>query len=187
MVIEPFFTSKQEYREYAKKIRADLDIPFISKKICENLKNQDFFKFSQNILAYFPMKNEIDIKELFEDTTKNWYLPKVEPNKSLFIYSYKFGDPLVKSKHGVYEPIGDTVEVDPDKIDVAIIPALMTDHNGYRLGYGAGYYDRFLPGLKKDCIKITLIPEELIADSIPFERWDIPVNKIITPYNTFYV
>lgn len=179
--------SKNEYRKYAKKLRANLDMAQISHDICKMLQKQDFYS-SKNILCFYPFGNEVDFRELYKDTSKNWYLPKVLLSpKGLVIHPYQNGDSLVKNSFGVYEPCCDEILTDIYKIDIAIIPALMADKNGYRLGYGAGFYDRFIPGLRKDCLKITAVPEELFIDSLPFDHWDIPVNKIITPegvYNT---
>ena len=179
MNLAHFFKTKQEYREYAKQTRTKIDLKRISEQICQNLKEQDFYKSAKNILGYFPLKTEIDIRELFKDETKHWSLPKVKSDKTLLIYPYKDGDVLAKNKYEVCEPINSLV-IDPKDIDIAIIPALMADMNGYRLGYGAGYYDRFIPLLRGDCIKITLIPDELVINSLPHDEWDMPVDKIIT-------
>ena len=184
------FKTKKEYREYAKRARLELDINTISQEICDNFKRQDFFRFSKNILSFYPFNNEINLIELYKDNSKNWYLPRVDMySRGLIIHKYQYGDTLVKNKWRVYEPYEGQEVVDPAIIDVAIIPALMVDKKGHRLGYGAGFYDRFIPGLRKDCLKIVPIPEELIVESLPHDHWDIPVDKAITQehlYNLRY-
>ncbi|HMO60441.1 MAG TPA: 5-formyltetrahydrofolate cyclo-ligase [Ferruginibacter sp.] len=60
---------------------------------------------------------------------------------------------FAKSSFGVYEPVNGT-EVYPSEIDMVIVPLLAFDKSGYRVGYGKGYYDRFLARCRKDCIKI---------------------------------
>lgn len=177
--------TKTEFREYAKHLRDDLDIVKISKEICENFQKQNFFKYSENILSFYPFNNEINLTELYKDSSKNWYLPRIEYPRSLVIHKYTYGDTLVKNKWGVSEPCCDLEEIDLHKIDIAIIPALMADKSGTRLGYGAGFYDRFIPGLRKDCLKIVPVPEELFVEALPADNWDIPVDKIITQSNIY--
>jgi 5-formyltetrahydrofolate cyclo-ligase len=176
--------TKQDFRKYAKDLRSRLDVSRISTEICDNFKNPDFYKFSKNILSFYPFNNEIDLRELYKDNSKNWYLPRVDSDsRGLIIHRYQDGDTLIKSKWGVYEPFDEQKIVDPAIIDVVIIPALMADKYGFRLGYGAGFYDRFIPGLRKDCLKVVPVPEELFVESLPRDHWDIPVDKIITQKN----
>lgn len=173
--------TKQEFRDYVKNLRQEIDISAISFKIFNILQNQDFYSFSKNILSYYPFNNEIDLREMFKDNLKNWYLPRlIMESRSLIIHSYRYGDVLVKNKCGINEPPDDNDLIDIHKIDVAIIPALMADKKGNRLGYGGGFYDRFIPGLRKDCLKIVPVPEEFFIDELPTNHWDIPVNIVIT-------
>ena len=173
--------TKPECREYAKNVRSNLDIAQISSEICNNFQQQDFYKFSENILSFYPFNSEVDLRELYKDASRSWYLPRVDmESRGLIIHQYRDGDSLVKNKWGVYEPYEGLEEVDPAQIDIAIIPALMVDKRGIRLGYGAGFYDRFIPGLRKNCLKIVTVPEELFVKKLPCDHWDIPVNKVIT-------
>ena len=63
-------------------------------------------------------------------------------------------------------------------IDLVIVPALAVDKNNYRLGYGGGFYDRFLRD--KSVTKIVCIPKELIVESVYPEKFDIPVDIVVT-------
>ena len=65
-----------------------------------------------------------------------------------------------------------------NNIDLIIVPALCCDKNGYRLGYGGGYYDRFLKDYKG--IKVVCLPKQLIFDTIYHEVHDIKMDYIIT-------
>jgi len=180
------FETKKEYRDFAKKLRAELDIEKISFEICENIKNQDFYKKSKNILGFYPFNSEISLVELYKDDSKNWFLPSVEiSTKKLFIHPYKYGDKLVENKYKTLEP-QTPKENSFEKIELVFIPALMANKNGYRLGYGAGYYDRFLPSLKDFCIKTSPLPEELFTENLPSDDFDIPVNIIITEKRVYY-
>ena len=67
--------------------------------------------------------------------------------------------------------------VSPDIIDLVIVPALMVDKKGYRLGYGGGFYDRFLNKFKVKTI--TCIPEIFVVDSLPYDDFDVKIDEII--------
>lgn len=174
------FKNKKEYRNYAKNLRANLDIQKISFLICENIKKQEFYKKSQNILGFYPINSEINLTDLYKDRSKKWFLPSVGAStKELFVHPYKYDDKLVENKLKVPEPIT-AKENDLEKLDLIFVPALMADKYGYRLGYGAGYYDRFLPLLKNSCLKVVPLSEELFIEKLPCDEFDIPVNILVT-------
>lgn len=180
------FKTKQEYREYAKNIRDNLYMASISAKICDIFQNQDFY-IAENILGFYPFNNEVDLTPLYSDKSKSWFLPKVEySNRSMTIHSYMKGDHLHKNRWGILEPF-DNEELDLKRIDIAIIPALVADRHGNRIGYGAGFYDRFIPGLRTDCLKIVPVPEELLQETLPSDHWDIPVDMIITQNQVYKI
>ena len=66
----------------------------------------------------------------------------------------------------------------PGELEIVIVPALTYDMNGYRLGYGGGYYDRYLHGIP--ALTLGLARERLIRDELPIEPHDIPVKRIVT-------
>ena len=96
------FQTKEEYRQFAKKMRASLDISHISNAICDILTSQKFYVSAENILIFYPFGTEINLKKLYTDTGKKWTLPRVENNfKDIVIHKYKIGDDLVKNKWGI--------------------------------------------------------------------------------------
>ena len=79
---------------------------------------------------------------------------------------------------GLMEPLDSTHVVPPEELDFIVVPALAYDKTGYRVGYGGGYYDRFLSRTQAYTVGITR--EKLMMDSVPREDHDIPVNCIVT-------
>ncbi len=179
--------TKKSLRVKAKKLRTILDMEYISNEIVNILKHQDFYTKASNILSFYPMDSEINLTKLYFDKSKNWYLPKMDmKNKSLYVYPYN-NNKLKKNKWGVVEPFADEKPVSPLDIDMIILPALMVDKKGFRLGYGAGFYDKFMPLLKDNCLKIAPIPQELLLQELPYDEWDKKADIIITQSKVYYV
>ena len=166
--------TKQELRIWAKEKRKTRD-KSIDKILVTKLKNTKEYKSATNILLYYPLPHEIDLSALLEDEEKQFYLPKIE-NDNLLCCPYKSGDELCISCFKTSEPL--SLPVKKTEIELAIIPALCADKNNYRLGYGGGFYDRFLKDFEG--VKITCLPQNLIVKTVFPEHSDIPVDFIIT-------
>ncbi len=181
------FIAKKSLRIKAKELRKSLNIEDISNKIVNIIERQSFYTKVSNILSFYPMDTEINLTKLYFDKSKNWFLPRVDmKNKILYIYPYH-NNKLEKSKWGVLEPIPSEKPANPKNIDIAILPALMADRSGFRLGYGAGFYDKLLPQLKEDCLKIVPIPQELLIKKLPCDEWDKKANVIVTQSKVYFV
>lgn len=87
---------------------------------------------------------------------------------------------LALNPYGIPEPI-DGIEVPARKLDVVFVPLLAFDEKGHRVGYGKGFYDRFLAECKPDVVKIGLSFFEAEANEIPNNDTDIPLDYCITP------
>ena len=90
------------------------------------------------------------------------------------------GDELVPSGYGPREPAART-PVDPAEVDVVVVPGLAFDREGYRVGYGGGYYDRFLSRLSERTVRIGLCFKEQLLESVPHGPADQRVDIIVTP------
>ncbi len=167
---------KIDLRANAKEIRKNLNMDGVSKQLVTKLRNHSFYKNAVNILLFYPLKNEVNLLSLLEDN-KSFYFPRVSGN-DLLVCPYNKGDKLEKSSFNVLEPCSSPVN--PKILDLIIVPALLVDRSGYRLGYGGGFYDRFLAEYSTDKNTICLMPKQLIVDKLPVEKFDIPVKEIIS-------
>lgn len=88
---------------------------------------------------------------------------------------------MVKNGFGVPEPQANTEEIAAQDIDLVVVPMLSFDENGQRLGYGKGYYDKFLSGVRPDCLKVGVCFENgKSTEKLPAEAHDVPLDYVIT-------
>lgn len=163
-------------RTKIKSLRKTLDLEQKSKILVDKIKQTNLYKNSSNIMIFYPKKYEINLLNLLEDD-KNFYLPRVN-GENLEVCPYKINDELKKSNFEIFEPI--TKSIDPSILDLVIVPALAVDKNGNRLGYGCGYYDRFINNYSQYFKTITAIAEEFFYEKIPANKYDKPINIVIT-------
>ena len=119
------------------------------------------------------------IISILQGRDKNIIIPKVVSNSQLSHYLLTDATKLKSNQRGLLEPING-IEVKPKKIQVIFVPLLAYDCYGARVGYGKGYYDRFMSKCDDKCIKIGLsffLPEEKIFISPS----DIKLNYCVTP------
>ena len=166
---------KKELRKWAKEVRNTLDMGKISLELARELSMTDEYKNAENIMIFYPKENEANLLSLLKDKSKTFYLPKIE-RESLLCCPFSDGDELCLSCFNTKEPLTEACE--KDLIDLVIVPALACDKNNYRLGYGGGFYDKFLKDTR--AVKIACLPKELIIETIYPEDFDIKIDKIIT-------
>lgn len=167
--------TKIELRNNAKHIRKTLDIKSISEKIVENISALEIYQKAQHVMIFYPIGHEVNLLALMNDD-KQFYLPKVDGDQ-LLVCPYKKKDKLLVSDFKTHEPT--TEPVNPDILDVIFVPALVVDKHFNRIGYGGGFYDRFLSKKAPNATKIVAIPSALTIEKIPEENFDEKINVII--------
>ena len=149
----------------------------------ENLINSIFFSRSETIGVYYPILNEVQTFRIINksiSTKKKICIPKLINNEIIFFSITNLID-LIVGKYNIKEPIihenNKCIE-----IDTVITPGIVFDRFGYRIGYGKGYYDKFLNQFsKKSIISIGLGYDfQLISDIITHEHHDVKLDAIIT-------
>jgi 5-formyltetrahydrofolate cyclo-ligase len=108
-------------------------------------------------------------------------LPRIE-GAALVPVPYAPGDPTTTTPFGAEEPVGGT-PLDPSSIDVIGVPGVAFDRRGARIGYGGGYYDRFLRGLRAFTVGLVF-GLQVLDEDLPAGRFDLPVDAIVTEEET---
>lgn len=176
-------TDKQILRKYYKTIRSNIiDRPKKDQAIFKQVINNCLIQDSSLILIYFSTKDEVDTKELikfFLSSHKSVALPKVVDQAIIFYYITSIND-VKTGRFGIKEPISDN-KVSDYSNSVCIVPGICFDKNNYRIGYGGGYYDRFLKHYKGYKIGITY--SECVVNEIAVESHDIQLDMVISSSN----
>lgn len=139
--------------------------------IVEKFQSSDVYKTAKIIGVFMPMPFEFDITKLFGDQTKHFVIPKTLPNRQMIFTDYD-PDNLIMTPFGVQEA-NTTVSVKPDLI---VVPGLAWNMQGYRVGFGGGYYDRYLSDFNG--VTVSLVYDFQIMASFQPEKFDIPILKI---------
>ena len=104
-------------------------------------------------------------------------LPRIEAG-ALVPIPFAPGDPTSTTTFGAEEPVADA-RLDPSTIDVVAVPGVAFDREGRRIGYGGGYYDRFLRGLPAFTVGLVF-GLQVVEEDLPAGRFDLPVDAIVT-------
>ncbi len=174
--------NKDELRKLMINKRKDiLNKKELSTIIVDKLMNLDIYKKSRVIAIYNSLSSEVDTSYLINESLKEKIvlLPRIINHEMVFIIISK--DTLYeKSRIGVMEPIGNIYD---GIIDLIIVPGIAFDKNLNRLGFGKGYYDKYLSN--NDIYKIGLCFDEQIVESVPVNELDIKMDMIITKEKTY--
>lgn len=170
--------NKNELRKNYKDIRNNIkDRNNQNKIIFNKVISLEEIKNIDTILIYVSFNNEVDTLNIIKYFLgkKKVAVPKVNGNEMDFYYIDSFND-LSKGSFNILEPTT-TNKVTSFDNSICIVPGLCFDKENYRLGYGKGYYDKFLSN--KNIYTIGLSYEETIIKKLPIDKYDIKLDKVI--------
>ncbi|MBN1811842.1 MAG: 5-formyltetrahydrofolate cyclo-ligase [Anaerolineae bacterium] len=131
------------------------------------------------ILTYLAFHNEPDLSLLFALLPDvNWIAPRIDKDRRLMIHPY---DPaqLVRHRFGMLEPAANLPVVDPATVDVVLVPGVAFDRRGGRLGFGGGYYDRFLS--TTPALRVGIAFDQCLVGELPCGEHDQRMDWVATP------
>ncbi len=178
--------TKKELRKRVLNIRNSMSIENVEKNssiIIDKIVNTDIYKQSKVVFIYMDFNKEVMTSQLIKrmlSEKKRVVIPYTDTINTELIPSEitKQAD-LKLNSFGYYEPVS-IMPVDPEEIDLVIVPGVVFDKQLNRIGFGKGYYDKILIKLKPSAVKIAVAHEFQVFELIPTEEHDIKMDMIIT-------
>jgi 5-formyltetrahydrofolate cyclo-ligase len=145
----------------------------------------------ENIMTYCPFEKMREFDPMlitdycyFKNPRQQLFYPVMGKNHTMQCVLVDDDTLFEENKYGISEPVGAEIRV-ADELDLIIVPLLAYDVRGHRIGYGKGYYDRFLRDCRDDVLKIGFSffePEQVIPD---VHRYDVKLDYCITPHRIY--
>ena len=155
-------------------------------KICQNLLSAATYRYADIVLMYYPVKGEVDILPVFRAAIaagKRVAFPRCHAeDRSMIFYFVESEEDFEDGTYDLREPKETLPAFDPAAAEsqnvICIVPAVVYDKRGYRIGYGGGYYDRFFG--KHRFASIGVAYDDFILKSVPHGKFDIRADVVIS-------
>lgn len=183
--------TKNEVRIYAKKYRRDLadaKKSLLDAQITENLLKSEEYAVCKTLLTYISKSEETDtliiIKSALRDG-KRVAVPCCLADGIMEFYRINSLSELKTGSYGISEPICTDNPITDFRDCLMVVPALATDTKGFRVGYGKGYYDRYIE--KHECPRVALCYADMVFEDVFPNVYDKKVNCIVTENGTLRI
>ena len=179
----PDTDDRSDLRSRARRIRDAIppaDRARLSEQVCARVRGLLAEAGADTLMVYLSFRSEVETTGLIDELRDSHRLaaPRVAAAGSMD--AMLLGDqPLVRSRLGIMEPPATAEVVPPESIDAVLVPGLAFDPEGFRLGYGGGYYDRFLACCAR-ALRVGLAFEAQMVDSVRPHGRDEPLHHIVT-------
>jgi 5-formyltetrahydrofolate cyclo-ligase len=152
-----------------------------SRRACAHLAGMERWRRAGTVMLFWPMAGEPNPEQAARLFGGTICLPRVDWVAGLLVPAAirNWGQGLLAAERGVRAPGPDCPGVDPRTIDLVVAPGLSFDRQGGRLGRGAGFYDRFLAGLR--AVRVGLCFDEQIVDQVPMDPGDERMHCVVSP------
>jgi len=177
--------NKADIRKMYLDTRLKMDDGLIEKhsiSICSNISLSRPYKKAIVVGLYYPVRSEVDVMYLLDNASKRVVFPRVKGEHLEFAKADAMEN-FKKGSYGIPEPLHADV-IDIKDINLILVPGIVFDRNGYRLGYGKGFYDRLLSGYP-DIVSMGVCCDEFVLESLQRDPWDTRVDYIVTQSGVF--
>lgn len=150
--------------------------------IMARLEHMPSFKAAKTVMLYYPIHNEVDLRPLLNKYAgEKTFLFPVTHRRYMDAHPYEGEEMMFKGHYGIPEPQTPPYK---GKIDLILVPGVVFDQRGHRIGRGGGYYDKFLSrhsSVKKVGVCYAF---QLKKHNIPYHLWDVRMDRVVTPQLT---
>lgn len=182
---------KKEIRKDILKVRRNMDIDkknSYDRLIEDSFFKSRFYKDAKNIFIYISYDSEINTKNIINRAIKdgkNIFVPRTEfTTKLMNAVKINNFENLIERRYGILEPKKEEPFIDPNNLDLIVVPGVAFDKDGGRIGYGAGYYDRYFKRINTEnwsrITKLALIYDFQLIDKVPIDEEDVLIDAVLT-------
>lgn len=178
------YNLKKQLRRKISNLAENLDSNYkrkSSRMITDMLLGSEFYRKAKVIFCFVGMENEVNTQDIIEDALaqgKRVAVPLVISKGIMEAREIQSWEDLEEGSYKIMEPKKDCPLLDPHDIDLGLIPCLSCSHKGARLGYGGGFYDRFMQ--ETYFTRACLCFEKLTHEDIPMSRFDLKMDILVT-------
>lgn len=181
---------KQAVRKALKQQRQGFSVQQVkasSRKVGEHIKNTRTFHQASCILGYLAFGRELSVDQLLLEALqagKRVCVPYVLSGSEMVAAEIHTLEELVLDRFGIRTVKEPVRVVEPNELDLILVPGVAFTYSGHRMGMGAGFYDRYLPKASQ-AITLGIAYEQLMQESLPLEEFDYPVDYIVNEKGIF--
>ena len=163
------------------------EVDSLSKMICQRIIDYHFLEDITDVCLYMPIQNEVNLSELISilhNNNKTVWLPRIFSDKMDF-FLFDKNTALIEGAYHILEP-DNLTKLYPNPNTLIIVPGAVFSINGDRIGYGGGYYDRYMEAYP-NCQYLAVCYDYQVLEKIPYEQHDRRPNVILTEQRIFYI
>lgn len=139
----------------------------------------------RHVCLYAPLPHEVNLLPLLHEAPgRHYYFPRCLPGRKMVFQRVQDAErELIPGAMGIRAPMRSLPDIAPQDVELIVVPGLAFEPQGAgatRLGYGGGYYDRYLPLLPPTAHTVSLALPEQISPDLPTDRYDVPVQTLLT-------
>ncbi len=180
--VPPPGAGKQELRVWAKAVRSWARAEKRSapdEYVRTALSASELFQSATTVGLYLPMADEVDIEPLVS-AGRRFVAPRVQMTPSPHLTFHELGAGTEQHRWGLREPAANAPQVPIQQIDLLLVPGLLFDEQGGRLGYGKGFYDRALAHAPASTVTVGVTLDALVVPLLPLAKHDVAVQYLVT-------
>ena len=176
---------RQEIKERLKTLTEE-ECQKADREIGERLFGLEAWREADVVFCYVSTGREVDTSTIIAralEEGKRVGVPLCTAPGVMEVRQIEGAESLIPGLYGIPEPKRDCPLIDPEEIHLAVVPGLSFTADGFRLGYGGGYYDRYLPRVSG--LKLALCREKCLSSQLPTEPHDMPMDGVLTEHSTW--